>query len=387
MVPHRVSRFSGLGLAAALLLLMEIIPSPALAQTQPPAPSLKQAAPARDGNTIGIIRGAPEEGALPFVNEIARVLAKGQETGPNGELALRVLPIVGRGGVHDVRDVLSLAGVDMAIIQEPLLTHLHESNELGDLKNRLVYITKLFNEELHIIAREDIRQVSDLAGKLVNLGDYGSSSEVIVRDVFRTLGLQVSEAHLGSDEAIEEMRQGKVAATAVLAAKPAALVERLTRGGGFHLIPIPFPTDAASYLPTSLRHTDYPNLIPAEKTLETVAVGTVLVAYNWPEKSSRYRLLGNFVDMFFSRFSEFQAASRGPKWQEINLAAVLPDWKRFKPAERWLQTSQAQQAGVTSTGAVSQSNPAATPAPARRSAETERLFEEFLQWREQQGRR
>jgi hypothetical protein len=113
----------------------------------------------------------------------------------------------------------------------------------------------------------------------------------------------------------------------------------------------------------------------------------VLVAYNWPEKSSRYRLLGNFVDMFFSRFSEFQAASRGPKWQEINLAAVLPDWKRFKPAERWLQTSQAQQTGVTSTGAVSQSNPSATPAPARRSAETERLFEEFLQWREQQGRR
>ena len=387
MVPHSVSRFSGLGVAATLLLLMEIIPSPALAQPQPPASSIKQTAPARDANTIGIIRGSPEEGALPFVNEIARVLARGQETGPNGELALRVLPFVGRGGVHDVRDVLSLPGVDMAIIQEPVLTRLHESKELGDLKSRLVYITKLFNEELHIIAREDIRQVSDLAGKLVNLGDYGSSAEAIMRDVFKTLGLQVSEAHLGQDEAIEEMRQGKVAATAVLAAKPAAIVERLTRGGGFHLIPIPFPADAAPYLPTSLRHTDYPNLIPAEETLETVAVGTALVAYNWPEKSSRYHLLSNFVDMFFSRFSEFQAASRGPKWQEINLAAILPDWKRFKPAERWLQNSQAQQTGVTSTGAVSRSNPSRTPAPARRSAETERLFEEFLQWREQQGRR
>ncbi len=387
MVPHRVSRFTGLGVAAALLFLIDLILSLALAQTQPPAPVIKQAAPARDANTIGFIRGSPEESALPFVNEIARVLTKGQETGPNGELALRVLPIVGRGGVHDVRDVLSLPGVDMAIIQEPVLTRLHESKELGDLKNRLVYITKLFNEEFHIIAREDIRQVSDLAGKLVNLGDSGGSAEAVARDVFRTLGLQVSEAHLGPDEAIEEMRQGKVAATAVLAAKPAAIVERLTRGGGFHLIPIPFPADAASYLPTSLRHTDYPNLIPAEGTLETVAVGTVLVAYNWPEKSSRYRLLGNFVDMFFSRFSEFQAASRGPKWQEINLAAVLPDWRRFKPAERWLQTSQAQQTGVTSTSAVSQSNPSARPAPARRSAETERLFEEFLQWREQQGRR
>ncbi len=159
------------------------------------------------------------------------------------------------------------------------------------------------------------------------------------------------------------------------------------RGGGFHLIPIPFPADAAPYLPTSLRHTDYPNLIPAEGSLETVAVGTALVAYNWPEKSSRYHLMSNFVDMFFSRFSEFQAPTRHPKWQEVNLAATLPGWKRFKPAERWLQSSRAQQSGTAATGSVSQSDTSRKTAPEGRDAEAERLFEEFLHWREQRGRR
>ena len=116
-------------------------------------------------------RGSPEEGALPFANEIARVLAAGQETGPNGELALRVLPIVGRGGLHDIRDVLSLPGADLAITQEHMLARLQETKELGDLKTKLVYITKLFSEELHVVARQDIRQLSDLAGKPVNVGD------------------------------------------------------------------------------------------------------------------------------------------------------------------------------------------------------------------------
>jgi TRAP-type uncharacterized transport system substrate-binding protein len=384
---YKVTRVSGAGVAAALLLLMELIPSPAMAQTPPSGPIIKQAVPARDPNTVGIVTGGAEEGALRFVNEISRVIAAGQETGPNGELALRVLPIVGRGGVHDVRDVLSLPGVDMAIVQEPMLTRLQESKELGDLKSRIVYIAKLFNEELHVIARDDIRQVSDLAGKPVNLGDYGGSVETIARDLFRTLGVKVSEVRLGQDEALEEMRQGRVAATAFLAPKPAAIVERLTGDGGFHLIPIPVPTDATLYLPTSLRHEDYPKLLPTGEKVETVAVGTVLIAYNWPEKSSRYPLLGNFVDAFFARLSEFQAAFRHPKWQEVNLAATLPGWKRIKPAERWLQSSKARQPGTAATGSVTQFDASRRPAMEGRGSETERLFEEFLQWREQRGKR
>jgi uncharacterized protein len=387
MVPDSVAQFSRFGVAAAVLLIVELIPSLVIAQSPPSTPVTKQAAPARDPNTIGIVGGGPEEGALRFVNEIAKVIASGQETGPKGELALRVLPFVGRGGVHDVRDVLSLPGVDMTITPELMLTRLQESKELGDLKSRLVYITKLFNEEFHVIARQDIRQVSDLADKPVNLGDYGSSVADIARDLFRALGVKVSEVHLGQDEALEEMRQGRVAATAFLAAKPAAMVERLIGDSGFHLIPIPVAADATLYLPTTLRHEDYPKLIPTGERVETVAVGTVLIAYNWPEKSSRYRLLGTFVDAFFSRFSEFQAPSRHPKWQEVNLAATLPRWKRFQPAERWLQSSQARRPGTAATGSVSQSDTSSKMAPEGRDAETERLFEEFLHWREQRGRR
>jgi TRAP-type uncharacterized transport system substrate-binding protein len=300
---------------------------------------------------------------------------------------MRILPIVGRGGVHDIQDVLALPGVDMAITQEHLLTRLQESKELGDLKSKLVYITKLFNEELHLIAREDIWQVSDLAGKPVNFGDYGGSVEDIVRDVFKMLGLEVSEVHMGLDEAIDEMRQGRIAATALLASKPAAVVEQLTRDGRFRFVQIPYPAQATLYLPAVLRNEDYPRLIPAGEKVETIAVGTVLIAYNWPEKSARYQLLGNFVEAFFSRLSEFQAARRHPRWQEVNIAAVLPDWRRFRPAERWLQIWQARQAGTGSTGSAPRSDTPGRGASEGRDSEMERLFEEFLQWREQRRKR
>jgi TRAP-type uncharacterized transport system substrate-binding protein len=180
MVPGRLIWIPGFKAAAALLLLVGLCPWPSMAQAPAAAPVTKQTAPAPDPATIGIV-GSPEGSTLSFVGEIARVLARGQETGPNGELALRILPVVGRGGVHDVRDILSLPGVDMGIVPEHVLARLQKSKELGDLKVKLVYVTKLFSEELHIIARTDIRGLSDLSEKPVNLGDYGSGAASMCR--------------------------------------------------------------------------------------------------------------------------------------------------------------------------------------------------------------
>jgi len=376
-----------MAVGAALLLAGLTPASSAGAQTSPAPPSLKKAAPVRDPNTVGIVGSGPDGGALPFINDIAKVVASRQETGPNGELALRVPPIVGRGGTHDIRDLLRLPGVDMAITQDFLLTRLQERRDLGDLKSRLVTIAKLFNEELHVIARQDIRDLADLAGQPVNLGEEGGSAESMVQDLLSRLGLRVQAVHRSRDESLDEMRRGTVAATAFLAAKPDASVGRFVREGGFRLIPVPFPADAMAYLPSALRHDDYPDLIPSGQSVETVAVGAVLVAYNWPRNSSRYRLLESFVDTFFARFSELQSTSRGPKWQEINLAATVPGWKRFTPAEQWLRDAQARQPGPDSTGSVPQSAAAPRMRADVPEPDRQRLFEEFLQWRQQQGRR
>jgi hypothetical protein len=91
-----------------------------------------------------------------------------------------------------------------------------------------------------------------------------------------------------------------------------------------------------SYVPTRLTHEQYPALIPEGASTPTVANRALLVVYNWPENSARYLRLAKFVDTFFDRIYQFHNDSRHPKWKEINVAAEVPGWTRFKPAADWL---------------------------------------------------
>ncbi|MGH7089927.1 MAG: hypothetical protein ACREFQ_13610, partial [Stellaceae bacterium] len=67
------------------------------------------------------------------------------------------------------------------------------------------------------------------------------------------------------------------------------------------------------------------------------AVGTVLIAANLAPGSERYHNVVNFVDAFFTQFPTLLEPGHQPKWHEVNLAAALPGWRRFVPAQQWLE--------------------------------------------------
>jgi len=353
-----------------------------------------------DRNTLGIIGGTVEGGGLRFLTDIAKRVVARQETGPRGELALRLWPVLGRGGIHDIRDVLAhRSGVDMALTHEHVINGLQQSRALGDLTGKLVYVTRLFYEELHLIAAPGVAQITDLAGKPVNVGEYGSSVESLVRILFRDLEIPITEVHLDEADALEKVQAGTIAATAILAAKPATAVERLARESGVRLLPIPYRTEGAeAYLPATLKSEDYPDLIPPGPGVKTITVRTVLMAYNWPQESRRYRLMRDFVDLFFPTLLNGQGATPSSNGVELPFTEALPGWQRFRPAERWVQSWQAQvsrtpewsaaqdrsgqgplQSEGTRTGSVRVPSNAEDPA-------FKRLMEEFLRWKQQRKR-
>jgi len=67
-----------------------------------------------------------------------------------------------------------------------------------------------------------------------------------------------------------------------------------------------------------------------------VAGAMLLVVYNWPVNSERYQRVANFVNQFFSNIEKFKGPGRHQKWKEINIAANVPGWTRFQPAQEWL---------------------------------------------------
>ncbi|MGX9428734.1 MULTISPECIES: TAXI family TRAP transporter solute-binding subunit [Bradyrhizobium] len=342
-------------------------------------PRLAQAKRSPSTNTVGIVTGRPTGTDFAIAQDISTVLATGQETGPRGEVALRILPMVDKGGIQNVRDVLTLPGADMGITPKILLNRLRAGKELGDISKSLVYIAPLFYEELHILARPEIRTVADLAGTRVNLGEEDSGTDILARDILTRLGLKATEINVDQNAAVERMRNGDIAATMFITGKPARWLERYEHEDGFHLVPVPYTSSLEEdYLPATFTHQDYPNLIATDERIDTLAVGSVLITYNSPRASERYQRLETFVNAFFSRISEFESPARHPKWKEINVAAEWPGWTRFAPAERWLKQRRSTAPDADSRAEFERYLDRSGIVPS--ATERERLFQDFLRW-------
>jgi len=97
---------------------------------------------------------------------------------------------------------------------------------------RIVYIAKLFNEEAHLIAGNDVKSIQDLKNREVNIGTEGSGTSFLMRFIFDALHIDVVEVSMWPDEAIEKVKRGQIAATALVAGKPAQSMSRLTPADG-----------------------------------------------------------------------------------------------------------------------------------------------------------
>jgi len=111
----------------------------------------------------------------------------------------------------------------------------------------------------------------------------------------------------------------------------------------------------------------------------------VLIAYNWPRDSDRYRRIAKFVDVFFPKLSALQKPPHHPKWRETNLAAVLPGWTRFAAAEQWLQENRDKPSTTASNREQFDQFLAARRASGANDAgDHEQLFQDFLKWQARQ---
>src|SRR5262245_33669340 len=105
-------------------------------------------------NTIGLISGSPnsDDTYLQMANDLSQVLNDGDN--------LRILPIVGIGGPRNIRDVRYVKGIDIGLTQASILNNFRRSNErMGQTENKIVYIARLFNEEVHLLAGPSITSI------------------------------------------------------------------------------------------------------------------------------------------------------------------------------------------------------------------------------------
>ncbi len=339
-------------------------------------------------NTIGLISGSPnsDDTYLQIAYDLADVLNDGDN--------LRILPIAGIGGPRNIRDVRYLKGIDIGLTQTSILNNFRRSNErMGQTDDKIVYIAKLFTEEVHLVARANVTSIEQLRGLKVNLDAKGSGTSYSMRDVFKAVGIEIEEVSMSQAEAFEKVKSGEIAATVLIAGKPVRSMSKLNSADGLHFVPVPYPPQLlVDYYPSTLTHDDYPDVIAAGQSVDTISVGAVLIAYNWQKKANadRYRRVQRFVEAFFPKIAEFRKPPRHAKWREVNLATKLPGWSRFEAAQTWLDNqhaeASAEQQGVRQTVKLDGiARPGVPNVPAQNDPA---LYQEFLQWKKmrQQGR-
>jgi TRAP-type uncharacterized transport system substrate-binding protein len=363
-------------LFVALSCLSVLSPSIAAAQpasTQPrQVPKVNYEEKKREANDIAVtvVVSGISCTCARFTEDMRNVV---NDLSPDG---VRVLPVLGNGGLQNLKDVLFLKNMDMAVVDEDNMRLLKKTDPVlySNIEHRVHYITKLYNSEFQVLVRNDIKSYDDLRGKRVNFNLKDSQTEVTADTVFNTLNIPVQRTYYDNDESLKRLIAGDISAMIILTGAPQVTLSSVKKEDGVHFLPLDqqsLPNHDlhelfSHYLPAELTHQLYPKLIAEGDSVPTIANRALLVAYTWPEDSPRYKRVAKFVDAFFSKIDQFNSPSRHPKWREVNLSAEMPGWTRFKPAAQWLASHQAL---ASNSGAT----------PDQSSPELKTAFEKFIQ--------
>jgi TRAP transporter TAXI family solute receptor len=328
--------------------------------------------------TIGLAGGTPSGTFMRFAAEVARNVNQVGE--------VRVLAVVTPGATENVKDLLYLKGMDIAITHADVFEHFRNVEKIPNIQKRVNFISELYISEIHVLVRPEINSFKDLAGKKVSFHAPGGGSSVTGPILFQRMGVKVEPLYIDNEIAYEQMKTGEVAGLVFTVGKPNNLFTRNKNDHGFKFLPVPFDNFSDLYLPTKLTAEDYPGYIKPGQPVETIGVQAVLAVYNWPRESDRYRRIARFIDNYFDHFEDFLKPPYHSSWKSVNLAADVRGWSRYWAAEEKLKETVAARdakAGGVDLKLARQQAPQAAPGKAE---DQEKLFQEFLKWSKSQRR-
>ena len=380
------------GILIVTLTLFNLVTIATLAQAQ--QSGANRTAPASNSyiranrGTVGIVSGDIDSTAIHAASDLSRVLDDGDN--------LRIVPFLGKGSVQNVSDMLFLKGVDVGIVQSDVLSFFRRTKRFPGIENRLAYITKLYNEEFHVLSSMKYLCIDDLGGRRVNFGLKDSGTAMTAEAVFAAHKVQVERYFYDQTTALQKLKNGELDAIVFVSGKPARTFNQISYKDRVHFLDVTYVDDLqGDYLPATISNEDYPDLVAPNEKVATVAVGAVMAVYNWKSSNPRYRKVKGFIDAFFSNIKNFREPPRHPKWREVNLSSSVPGWKRFSAAKSWLAkqkktprvaSSTARRGTQTSQNAFQKFlQSVGGNLGNMSSAQREQLFKQFIRWQNQQA--
>jgi uncharacterized protein len=297
----------------------------------------------------------------------------------------RVLPIIGSNALQTVIDLMRLRGIDMAILPTDAVAYARQQRLYPGVE-ALTYVSKLYGEEFHLLARRNVASIGDLANQKVSVGVATGGTAITTGRIFQQLAVPVMQITDDPKTALAKLRSGDIAALAYVGEKPAPL---FLSGGlkpedGLHFLSVSLHDPL--YQPAQLTAEDYPGLVPPNTTIDTVSVTMALFVAPFPENSDRYKNVARAVNAYFTQFQRLQESDHDPNWTKLALDEAVGGWQRFAAVDDWIKRNATAVATPDQETLKAQffrfldARAAAFGTPPLSASEKEVLFNNFRQW-------
>jgi TRAP transporter TAXI family solute receptor len=268
------------------------------------------------------------------------------------------------GSLKNIERINSDENAAFGIVQSDVLGYLKRDSALNQaLARRLRVIFPFYLEEVHVLARREIKGLRELNGKRVAIGEDGSGTWLTAKNLFKVRGIvPAREETLKTEEAELKLLAGDLDAMIYVAGKPVKAFAPLAQMAAasndpsareavaaVHFVAVSPVSDAevfAEYDESTIGPEDYPWLT---SEVPVAAVRAVLVGFDFSSGKSSYfkarckqfAILGKAVR---ENLHALQSGEYHPKWKEVNLdrrtpvrgwefdACSAPDVSRSAPA-------------------------------------------------------
>ncbi len=239
---------------------------------------------------------------------------------------LRVLPILGRGSLQSLNDLLFLESADVAVMSSDSLAFARKQKLYLGESEKISYLAKLGNSSVILLARSGVANINELAGRKVAAGTADSDAFVAADLIFGDAGVDIERVSINGAEAIAALRDGRIDAALLTTAESGDALASISADSGLSMVPLSVSERiSGAYAPAIATQEQFPALIKTDQPVETVAAALVLAVYDWPKGSRHFVKLKKFnaalFDSYFAGLSEDR---------RTNFTASVPGWKPYE---------------------------------------------------------
>ena len=224
-------------------------------EAKPPAPRKD-----RDAVSRHIMRDSINAGLVGIVSEGTDYTVDLALTLTGEQNRLRLLPIAGAGALENAKDVVFARGIDFGVVQTDVLDEIKRNPPFPGIEKYLQYVTKLYDQDLHVLAGPEIQSIDGLRGKKVNFGLRDSGTYTTATTIFNTLGVQSEVTTYPQPIALDRLRRGEISALVYAATKPSRLFQDIRPDENLHFLPITADL-SPNYTAITITSDDYPELV------------------------------------------------------------------------------------------------------------------------------